>query len=300
MMLPTRAFGAEVVELRRGAVVAQISPTEGGRIVSLIVGGVERILPKASGRESALPTYWGCYPMVPWAGRLAEGRIPTAEGEVRLEPNRPPSAIHGLCFDKPWRVLGQSAGAVTMACELRGLGWPFGGEARQTLRLGATRLELELEVGNYTRAGPAGVGWHPWFTRPTTGDVELRVDGREVLVLDADLVPTGEVRAVTASEDLRTGPPLGDRRLDHVYVNTQGPAVLRWPDLELRIEYGARLATVVVHTPAPGFCVEPQTMWPNAPLLAARGIHGTGLRTLAPGEHLRASHRWTWQPRDVR
>jgi aldose 1-epimerase len=238
--------------------------------------------------------------MVPWAGRLSEGRIPTDAGEVRLEQNRPPSAIHGLVFEKPWRVVTESETAVSLACELRGQGWPFGGEARQTLRLGTQHLELELEVGGYTRPGPAGVGWHPWFTRPTTGDVEVRLDAREVLVLDANLVPTGEVRPVAVEEDLRSGPPLAARRLDHVYVNTRGPAVVRWADLELRIEYDDSLATVVVHTPPQGFCVEPQTMWPNAPLLAARGVSGTGLRTLAPGEHLRVSHRWTWRPRDVR
>ena len=289
-----------MLELSCGEVVVRVMPTEGGRIVSLIVGGVERILPKERARASALSTGWGCYPMVPWAGRLSLGRIPTDEGEVRLQQNRPPTAIHGLVFDKPWRVHTQSDTAVTMACELRGLGWPFGGEAQQTLRIDPTRLDLELEVGDYTRAGPAGVGWHPWFTRPPTGDVEVRLDAREVLVLDPDLVPTGEVRAVTADEDLRTGPPLADRRLDHVYVNTRGPAVVRWPDLELSIEYDDSLATTVVHTPTQGFCVEPQTMWPNAPLLAAQGITGTGLRTLAPGERLRASHRWTWRPRDVR
>lgn len=124
--------------------------------------------------------------------------------------------------------------------------------------------------------------------------MKLRIDASEVLVLDADLVPTGEVRAVTPSEDLRSGPPLGDRRLDHVYVRTEGPAVVRWPDLELRMEHDTSLRTVVVHTPAEAICVEPQTMWPNAPLLAAIGIRGTGLRTLEPGDSLRATERWTW------
>ena len=81
---------------------------------------------------------------------------------------------------------------------------------------------------------------------------------------------------------------------------TTGPAVVRWPDLELRIDYDPTLNTVVVHTPISGVCVEPQTMWPNAPLLASRGVSGTGLRTLAPGERLHASHTWTWRPRDVR
>jgi aldose 1-epimerase len=283
------------MEFRSGEVVLTIDPTDGGRIVSLIVGGVERILPKARARATTPPLYWGCYPMVPWVGRLASGRIPTSDGEVRLQPNLPPSAIHGLGFDRPWAIDSRSDEVVTMSCEMRGLGWPFGGRARQTLRLGRTSLDLELEVGGYTRAGPAGLGWHPWFTRPQKGDLALRLDAREVLVVDADLVPTGGTRAVTASEDLRSGPALGDRRLDHVYVEAKSPAIVRWPDLELRIEFAEDLNTVVVHTPIEGVCVEPETMWPNAPLLAAAGLSGTGLRTLEPGETLRASERWSWR-----
>jgi aldose 1-epimerase len=292
---------ADVIELTHGPVVAHIDPAAGGRIVSLVVGDVERLVSKARGRPTALPTDWGCYPMVPWAGRLANGRIPTPDGEVRLEPNLPPSAIHGLGFEAPWGVLDRSETVLTMSCELRGHGWPFGGEARQTLRLSAASLDLELEVSAYTRAGPAGLGWHPWFARPRTGDLEITVDAGEVLVLDGDKIPTGEVRDVTAREDLRSGPALGDRRLDHVYIHATGPAVVRWPDLELRIEYDQTLNTVVVHTPEAGVCVEPQTMWPNAPLLAARGVPGTGLRTLRPGERLGGRERWTWLPRrDVR
>jgi aldose 1-epimerase len=291
---------APLIELESGDAALVIDTAEGGRIVSLVVGGVERILPKASARPSPLATGWGCYPMAPWPGRLAEGRIPTLEGEVRLEQNRPPSAIHGLVFDKPWLIAHQSESKVTMACALNGLGWPFGGEARQTLRLEPLSLEFELEIGGYARAGPAGLGWHPWFTRPRVGDVEVLVSSREVLVLDADLIPTGETRPVTADEDLRTGPALAGRRLDHVYVQAKGPAAVRWPDLDLTIEYDDSLPTVVVHTPPQGFCVEPQTMWPNAPLLARRGITGTGMRTLEPGERLRAGQRWTWRVRDVR
>jgi len=272
----------------------RIDPADGGRIVSLVVDGIERILPKARARAREPALYWGCYPMVPWAGRLSRGRIPTKDGEVRLDANLPPSAIHGLGFDKEWEIVERTETAVTMRCELRGLGWPFGGHALQTLRMRANGLELELWVGGYAKAGPAGVGWHPWFTRPSSGDLSLLVDGSEVLVVDADLVPTGEVRMVASSEDLRSGPPLGARRLDHVYVRTKGPAIVHWPDLELRIEYNESLRTVVVHTPPEGVCVEPQTMWPNAPLLAAAGVSDTGIRTLPPGESLTAAEAWTW------
>ena len=161
----------------------RIDPAEGGRIVSLHIAGVERILPKARARARTPALYWGCYAMVPWAGRLSEGRIPTSDGEVRLEPNLPPSAIHGLGFDKGWEIVERSASAVTMTCALRGLGWPFGGRARQTLKLDVRSLELELEVGGYTRPGPAGLGWHPWFTRPQGAEMRLCVDATEVLVL---------------------------------------------------------------------------------------------------------------------
>jgi aldose 1-epimerase len=286
-----------VIELRSGGALARIDPADGGRIVSLVIGGVERLVQKGNARAAQPALYWGCYPMVPWPGRLGGGRIPTPKGEVRLHANLPPSAIHGLGFDKRWDVLEQSETTVRLECELRGLGWPFGGKTRQVVTLNETSLDLELEVGGYTRPGPAGLGWHPWFTRPATADVELRLDASEVLVLDGDQVPTGEVRAVTADEDLRAGPALGARRLDHVYIRTKGPATLRWPDLDLEIQYGRDLATVVVYTPPDGICIEPQTMWPNAPLLAARGIADTGLRTLEPVESLFARQRWSWKTR---
>ena len=288
-----------MIELRAAGSVAAIDPEDGGRIMSLVIGGAERILSRADARAKSPPIYWGCYPMVPWAGRLAQGRIPTAEGEVRLEPSLPPSAIHGLGFERPWTTTDRGPTTLTLECELRGRGWPFGGTARQTLRLSRNALDLELAVGGYTRAGPAGLGWHPWFARPRTGDLALRLDAREVLVVDRDLIPTGEVRDVTALEDLRSGPLLGDRRLDHVYVHASGRAVLRWPDLELRIELDDRCDTVVIHTPSEGVCVEPQTMWPNAPVLAARGVSGTGLHMLGPGEWLQVHGQWTWRDANV-
>jgi galactose mutarotase-like enzyme len=285
----------EVLEFRSDDALVRIDPADGGRLISLLIAGVERILPKALARTREPALYWGCYPMVPWAGRLSHGRIPTSGGEVRLRPNLPPSAIHGLGFDKKWDVLKRTDTAVTMGCELGGLGWPFGGHARHKLRLSAGRLDFELQVGGYNRAGPAGLGWHPWFTRPVNGDIELRVQASDVLVVDADLAPTGEIRAVTGMEDLRSAPALGDRRLDHVYVRTRSPALVRWPDLELRIEFDRALETVVVYTPSEGFCVEPQTMWPNAPLLAAAGVTDTGIRMLEPGASLNASQSWIWR-----
>src|SRR6266852_8003153 len=109
---------AEVVELRRAGSVTRIDPADGGRIVSLVIAGIERILPKARARAREPALYWGCYPMVPWAGRLSHGRIPTKDGEVRLDANLPPSTIHGLGFDKDWEIVVRTEAEVTMRCAL--------------------------------------------------------------------------------------------------------------------------------------------------------------------------------------
>src|SRR5207244_13406414 len=123
---------AEEIQLAGDKCVTRIDPADGGRIVSLVVAGVERILPKARARAREPALYWGCYPMVPWPGRLANGRIATQDGEVRLEPNLPPSAIHGLGFDKSWEIVERSETAVTMRCEMRGRGCAVRGPALKT------------------------------------------------------------------------------------------------------------------------------------------------------------------------
>ena len=44
------------------------------------------------------PMSWGCYPMVPWAGRVRRGRFVFADGTYQLPINMAPHAIHGTGF----------------------------------------------------------------------------------------------------------------------------------------------------------------------------------------------------------
>src|SRR5436190_1820942 len=183
---------AGVVDLVSSEVVVKIEPTAGGRIVSLVIGGVERILPKARARATTPPIYWGCYPMVPWPGRLAAGRIPTDDGEVRLEPNLPPAAIHGLGFDTSWDVVERTGTAVTMACDMRGLGWPCGGptltlrsnSATASTRSWSTRRARGSALspkrcGRTRRCSPPAVSPAPVCARSSQARVFARAnDGR--------------------------------------------------------------------------------------------------------------------------
>jgi galactose mutarotase-like enzyme len=69
---------------------------------------------------------------------------------------------------------------------------------------------------------------------------------------------------------------------------------VRWPDLELRLEFEAPVVSVVVFSPPGSVCVEPATAWPDALRLSAAGSIGTGQALLPAGGSLAASTTWRW------
>lgn len=274
-----------VIELTAGEDRVVVDEKVGGRLTSLIAGGAERLVEPADD-----PFAWGAYPMIPWAGRVANARVESMG--VELQANDGAHAIHGVTYDQPWAVDRVASNAVELLCPLSTARWPMGGLAAQRITLARGRLELEIQVQAGDRAMPVSVGWHPWFRRPAKGDMTVMVESPRVLETTADLIPTGAVRKVNRKLDLRGGTKLGRRRLDHAYIDVSGPAQVRWPDLELTIELPAATSTVVVHTPERGVCVEPQTAWPDP---FARPDE-SGVAQLAPHEIFSAITRWTWQP----
>jgi aldose 1-epimerase len=271
---------------------AVVDPAAGGRLASLIIAGQERLVTEPQ-PGSALPSItWGCFLMAPWVGRLADGRLDWRGRSAQLPRNLDGHAIHGAVFDRPWQVDRQDAASAALSCPIRADRWPFGGRVRQEIGLGerSIRFTAEIEAGE---AMPAAIGWHPWFVRGSA-DLALTVLADRRLELGPGLIPTGTSRPVAGEDDLRSGPQLGDRRLDDVYVDVGSPARVRWPDLELRLEFGPPLVSVVVFSPPGSVCVEPASAWPDAVRLAGAGVTGSGLVELDAGASLVASMTWRW------
>jgi aldose 1-epimerase len=282
-----RAKGSQVaIELSAGDDRVVIDEAAGGRLTSLVIAGRERLVDPVDD-----PFQWGVFPMIPWAGRVAHARI--AEPAVTLPANDGPHAIHGVTYDLRWRVDRSAGNAVELLCPLPAARWPLGGVAAQRITLGRGRLELEIQVQAGDRPMPVAVGWHPWFRRPDRGDMSVFVDSDRVLETDRERIPTGAVKSAGRKVDLRKGPQLGRRRLDHAYIDVAQPVTVGWPDLELTMELPHGASTVVVHTPERGVCVEPQTAWPN-PFAAPEH---SGAARLGPHEIFNAITRWTWRSR---
>ena len=265
----------------------------GGRLASLVINGQERIVTSPPLGESQPELRWGSYLMAPWAGRVAGAMMEWHGQTLHLPANMPPHSIHGLVCSRPTELVHRTAQRLTVACKLD---WALGGEVRQSITLRPGRLEMTAEITAGASSMPLWAGWHPFFRRPEDGDVELTLKASGRLEVSKDLIPTGQVIALSDDEDLREGKRLSDSRLDLAYVNVVSPALIRWPDLSMRIEWRDPIKTAVVFTPPYAFCVEPQSAWPDALHLASAGVHGTGLIELPPGQTKGLAMRWRWSP----
>ncbi len=118
---------------------------------------------------SLSPTSWGAFPMVPYAGRISNGRFDFAGSSYRMPINHGQHAIHGTTLTSRWIELAPGHLAVDLDKP-----WPFGGTVSHRVELQQDsdhtgRLFLELSILAGHDPMPAMVGWHPWFNRKLTG-----------------------------------------------------------------------------------------------------------------------------------
>ena len=280
-----------MLELTAGGASTTIDVDRGGRLASLRVRDRELLVGPPDDADASMR--WGLVLMAPWPGRLADGRLRWRGRTYQLRQTHGRHAIHGNVWATAWQVEAATATEATLAVDLDRDGWPFGGVVRHVVRLEPDGLALEASIVA-DRAMPAALGWHPWFQRGIA-EPSLRLDADGVLKRRA-MLPTGAVLPLTGKTDLRNGPVLGRRRLDDAYVGARSPAVLGWPDFELRMDFARECDTVVVYTPWNAVCIEPETARPNALGLPDAAARAAGRRELEAGETLTAALRISWTP----
>jgi aldose 1-epimerase len=241
--------GGPVIRLRVGDASAAVAPASGGRLASLAIDGRELLVTSADGSYG-----WGAFPMVPFAGRIRNGRLRFRGTTYDLPLTMPPHAIHGTLTATAWETVGTpSEDHVVLAASLVPP-WPFRGRVTQRFRLERTALHLALEL-DADESMPAWVGWHPWFRRQVegaSGELQLTVDPGAMLLRDGDGIPAGA-----------TVPPAA-RPWDDAFTDLRAAPRLRWPGLlRLEIESGCRYWVIYDEQPH-GLCVEPQTAPPDA------------------------------------
>lgn len=241
-----------ILTLSRGDVTVTVHPGAGARIGQIDVAG-QPLLVEEPDADRRHPMMWGSFAMVPWAGRIREGRFAFEGVDRQLPINhhdgpdpRQAHAIHGVAFDHPWRV--DDVSDTSCECSIR-LDWEFGGIAKQTVAVLDDRLVVTLRLESTGADFPAEIGWHPWFLKPDGLDFSPTA----MYQRDDVGLPTG------ALVDPTDGP------WDDCFLNT-APIVLRYdrptaPELTVGSDCDH---WVVFDELARATCVEPQSGPPDA------------------------------------
>jgi aldose 1-epimerase len=291
------------VELRVGSTRALIAPSVGGALAAFECAGVPILRPTPD-RAFADGTVreFACYPLVPYSNRIAHavlhwnGASHALPRYIREQSH----AIHGNAWQRPWSVVERSDRHATLELVhsptvAHGDEWPFAYRAEQRFDLSTDQLDLRLEIRNDdAQTVPVGLGWHPFFER--TADTELEFCAGGVWLTDETLLPIGHA-PVPAEWDFCASRTIGGAAIDNCFSGWRPPARVRWPSRRRSVEIAAREACdhLVVYVPPERdfLAIEPVTHMTDAFNREARGIGGTGTRTLAPGEAFSCTMRFS-------
>jgi aldose 1-epimerase len=235
------------------------------------------------------PMSTACFPLVPYANRIANGRFAFDGREVQLRRNwdRDPHPLHGQGWRSAWTVEDSAAARVSLVFCGGGDEWPWRYRAVQDIEVRADAVEIRLSVQNQSESTmPARLGLHPYF--PEAGVATVQARARTVWLTDAQSLPVQEVMT-PPDWSFDRARRVARVELDHCFDHWDGAAVLAWPDRILRITAtGAHALHVYTPAGADFFCLEPQT----AAAGALQRSHG-GSAHLAPGERLEMTVRFS-------
>ncbi len=280
-----------------GAARVELAPAIGGAIARFTFDGAD-VLRRTSEEARVDGNVRGhaCYPLVPYSNRIANAQLAFAGRRHELHRNfgDHPHAIHGVGWQRPWRVLAQDATSALVALDHAGIGaeagaWPWPFRATQWIALAAHRdgatLTAKLALANTgVEPFPFGLGFHPYFPRMAT--TELAFDAATVWDTDDTQLP---IRRVAVPDEWRLGLLRAhrDALVDNVFAGWSGTATLADPARPfvtgMSADRAARFLVVYAPPDRDFVAVEPATQMTDAFNRAARGEAATGTRILAAG-----------------
>lgn len=272
-----------MITLSRGDWAAQIQPGLGGALTDLTWRGEPVLRPTPPGADDPLQT--ACFPLVPWANRIAAARFAWDGGVAALDPTPgfEPHALHGTGWQRPWEISAADGVSAVLTLRQPRTDWPWSWTAEQRVTLDGAGLTIGLSLTNTdTRPMPAGLGLHPWFVRRPGTRVAFAASG--VWTVDETLIPLG-LSAPEAVFDWRDGPAVEAAPfVDHAYAGWDGLARLIDADRTVTLRGSPNASVLHVFAPAGEdfVCLEPVTHRPDA--LNAPAGEATGLVRLEPGQ----------------
>lgn len=214
----------------------------------------------------------------PVANRIAGAEFDLDGRTWRLEPNEGPNQLHGGpsgFATRRWAVepFGDDAVAFRLHRAHGDGGYPGNLDVEVVWRLSGGRLRFEWSATT-DRATPVSLTNHAYWNLAGGGTIHdhvLRVDADRLVVVDDEMLPTGELLDVAGTPyDLRAGVRLGDAidalppiGIDHSYLLDDG-------------------AEIELHDPGTGRSIAVRTSLPAVQVYTAGNLAGRAQEAGAP------------------
>jgi aldose 1-epimerase len=238
------------------------------------------------------------YVLAPWSNRVRDGLLRFEGRTWQLRKNEAQvNALHGTAMEFSWRVDAYDS----TTCELVfdsatvvGANFPWTFKATVRYAVAGPTFEVTTTLLNTAdEPFPAGFGHHPYFQRTLAGasdEVRVQIPAAAAFKLH-NCLPDGPPVALEPRLDFREMRPLGSELIDDNLTarDADAPIRLLYPRSrrELHITADPVFSSLVLYVPQGGagfFAVEPVTNANDGFSLYERGVPGSGVFVLEPGE----------------
>jgi aldose 1-epimerase len=291
----------DLVTLRNGATTLALAPVAGGSIARFWSETGSRTIEwmrpaSAAAAKRRMPLDMACFPLIPYSGRVCDGRFSFRGRDIVMPLNflPEPHSIHGQGWVLPWKVIHAEETLAAIEYHHKADDWPWTYRATQDFVLDANRLTLEMSLTNEGPGPmPAGLGPHPYFVRTPKATVTAGIG--KMWLDDSEVMPIKPVDP-PSERNLSKGVRVDAVAMDNCFSPWDRKAVVEWPEWKARLTMtaDAPLDFLVVYTPAKQnfFCVEPVTHAPDAVNNVNAGRTDTGLQILEQGQTMRVTVRF--------
>jgi aldose 1-epimerase len=271
---------------------AEVAPHIGGSVLSLRRAAQPILRPTSrEALASGSVRRTACYPLVPYANRIAQGRFRWEGVEYALPRNFPDSVhpLHGVGWRRAWQIVCVDAHSCRLRLEYRpsrdgASDWPFAFDMEQDISLRAGGLTIGLSVVNAgDSSAPLGLGLHPWFVRRGSERIQFAATG--AWRNGADMLRSAPISADVWNHS--KGQPVGAHEFDNDFFGWDGTARIESGGAPpIRITASEIFSVLRVFTP-PGqdsFALEPVSHLSNA--INCPSEAGADMFNAAPGARL--------------
>lgn len=273
--------------LSHGDYTARVLPAVGGSLARLQWRG--RNLVQAYPQElEDTPDHvqLGCFPMLPYAGRVRDARFGWRGAEIEVARHTPePHGLHGEGWVAQWDVALAEESQCSLTMQHREGALQF--DARMDYCLKEDGLSLVTSITSRAAiALPFGIGQHPWF--PREEGAQLQLSAKRFWLEAPGGFPSQSI-TIPPELDHARGNDLPLAWRNNCYEGWDGKAVITYPGsghtVTLTASETLGWLMVYANPDCDCVCLEPQSHLPAAHNTGSDDEH-FGLVELAPGETL--------------